>query len=98
MYGDPAPEPKKIAPELFERMLDCTDKYAGEHKSEPSVVSTLLLIDPIGYSGDSVYSEVTVQSCGFTRGMQAYSGLLEEEKERLGQALVTTLLAFNECE
>lgn len=38
LYGDGAAESKKISPELFERMLDCTEKYSGEHKTEPTVV------------------------------------------------------------
>lgn len=38
LYGEKAPESKKLSLDLFERMLDCTDKYAGEHKTEPTVV------------------------------------------------------------
>ena len=32
------PEPKRLSPDLFERMIDCTEKYCGEHKSEPTAV------------------------------------------------------------
>ena len=38
LYGEEAPEAKRISADLFEKMLDCTDKYAGKHRSEPSIV------------------------------------------------------------
>ena len=30
---------------MFEKMLDCTDKYAGEHRSEPSIVRSFFSAD-----------------------------------------------------
>ena len=45
LYGDNAAESKKLSLELFERMLDCTEKYCGEHKSEPTadILETLFI-------------------------------------------------------
>ena len=38
LYSENESDPKKITLDMFERMLDCTDKYAGEHRLEPTVV------------------------------------------------------------
>lgn len=38
LYGDNAPEQKQLSLDLFERMIDCTEKYCGEHKMEPTAV------------------------------------------------------------
>ena len=58
----------------------------------------LIQTDTIGYPGDLVYPEVAVQPCGFPRSVQAHSGLLEEEKERLGETFAATVLASDQCE
>lgn len=43
-------------------MLDCTDKYAGEYKAEPTVVGRReSLGNRLGYSGVIVSPEAAVQ-------------------------------------
>lgn len=97
LYGDNAPESKKLSADLFERMLDCADKYAGEHKSEPTVVGA----DGhshIGHSGDPLSAEAAVQSRGLARGVQARSRLLEAQAKGAGEASAASLLAPHQRE
>ena len=38
LFGDAAVESKRLSLDLFEKMLDCLDKYVGRKKFEPNVV------------------------------------------------------------
>ena len=97
LYGDNAPESKKLSADLFERMLDCADKYAGEHKSEPTVVRAAPH-SHIGHSRDPLSPEAAVQSGRFARGVQACSRLLEAQAQGAGEASAAALLAAHERE
>ena len=39
LFGEAAGEAKRLSLDLFEKMLDCLDKYVGRKKMDPNVVS-----------------------------------------------------------
>ena len=62
LYGDAAPESKRISLDLFERMIDCTEKYCGEHHTEPTAVGA----DAFDHSQD-ILETLFIQKLQFNR-------------------------------